>query len=97
MAILLLTQYYALDLDNELMNCFENGRQLMSGGRTKEAIQAFDLCIDMKLECAQAFFNRGVCHYRLGNYRQAKEDLGAAALLGCKDAFLWSEFEQKIR
>lgn len=77
------------------MNCFEKGRQRMSEGLTKEAIQAFDLAIDMKIECAQAFFNRGVCHYRLGNYRQAKDDLGAAALLGCKDALLWSKFEHK--
>lgn len=67
----------------------------MSDGHTKEAIQAFDLAIDMNIECAQAFFNRGVCHYRIGNYRQAKDDLEAAALLGCKDAFPWSKFEQK--
>ena len=67
----------------------------MSDGRNKEAIQAFDLAIDMNIECAQAYFNRGVCHYRRGNYLQAKDDLEAAALLGCKDAFLWSKFEQK--
>jgi tetratricopeptide (TPR) repeat protein len=82
-------------LEIELMNCFENGRQLMSEGLNKEAIQAFDLCIDMNIESAQALFNRGVCHYRLGNYRQAKDDLGAAAILGCKDALLWSVYEQK--
>ena len=68
----------------------------MSEGLTKKAIQAFDLAIDMNIECAQAFFSRGVCHYRMGNYRQAQDDLEAAALLGCKDAFLWSKFEQKI-
>lgn len=65
----------------------------MFAGRTKEAIQAFDLAIDMQIERAQAFFNRGVCHYRLGNYRQARDDLEAAALMGCKDASLWSKFQ----
>jgi tetratricopeptide (TPR) repeat protein len=82
-------------LEIELMNCFENGRQLMSEGLNKEAIQAFEHCIDMNIESAQAFFNRGVCHYRLGNYRQAKDDLEAATLLGCKDASLWSKFQSK--
>ena len=67
----------------------------MSDGRTKEAIQAFDLAINMNIACAQAFFNRGVCHYRLGNYRQAKDDLEAATLLGCRDASLWSKFQPK--
>ena len=68
----------------------------MAEGLTKEAIQAFNLAIDMQIESAQAFFNRGVCHYRLGNYRQANDDLGAAALLGCKDAYPWSKFEQEM-
>lgn len=78
-----------------MMNDFEKGQRYMSEGRNKEAVQAFDVAIDMNIQCARAFFNRGVCHYRLGNYRQAQDDLGAAALLGCEDAFLWSRFEQK--
>jgi hypothetical protein len=40
----------------------------------------------------QAFFGRGVCHYRLGRYRQAAEDMDAATLLGCETAQLWSTF-----
>lgn len=67
----------------------------MSEGLNKAAIQAFDLAIDKNIACARAFFNRGVCHYRLGNYRQAQEDLEAAAVLGCEDAFPWSKFERK--
>jgi tetratricopeptide (TPR) repeat protein len=67
----------------------------MSDGFINEAIQAFYLAIESNIECARAFFNRRVCHYRLGNYRQAKEDLEAAALLGFEDAYLWSKFEQK--
>ena len=67
----------------------------MSAGCHTEAIQAFNLAIDKKETCAQAYFNRGVCNYRLGNYRQAKNDLEAAALLGCKDALFWSKYETK--
>jgi tetratricopeptide (TPR) repeat protein len=81
--------------DFDLKDCFEEGRRRMSDGCDAEAIQAFDLAIDNNIEPAQAYFNRGVCHYRLGNYRQAKDDLEAAALLGCKDALFWSKYETK--
>ena len=67
----------------------------MSDGCLAEAIQAFNLAIDKKTASAQAYFNRGLCNYRLGNYRQAKNDLEAAALLGCKDALFWSKYETK--
>ncbi len=74
---------------------YEEGRRQMSAGCHTEAIQTFDLVIDNKLEFARAYFNRAVCHYRIGNYRQAKNDLEAAALLGCGDAFFWSKYETK--
>ena len=67
----------------------------MSAGCYPEAIQAFNLAIDKKIECTQAYFNRGVCHYRLGNYRQVKNDLEAAALPGCKNALFLSKNETK--
>jgi len=78
-----------------LNDWYEEGRRRMSAGCHTEAIQAFNLAIDKKITCAQAYFNRGVCNYRLGNYRQAKNDLEAAALLGCKDALFWSKYETK--
>ena len=74
---------------------YEKGRRKMTAGNYTEAIQAFDLVIDKKIKFARAYFNRGVCNYRLGNYRQAKSDLEAAALLGCRDAFFWSKYETK--
>lgn len=74
---------------------YDEGQRRMSTGNHAEAIQAFDLVIDNKLEFARAYFNRGVCYYRIGNYRQAKNDLEAAALLGCRDAFFWSKYETK--
>jgi tetratricopeptide (TPR) repeat protein len=82
-------------MDLNVKNYFEQGRRQMSDGRIKEAIHAFDLAIGMKIECADSFFNRGVCHYRIGNFRQAKEDLEAAALLGCNDASLWGKYQRK--
>jgi tetratricopeptide (TPR) repeat protein len=81
--------------DFDLKDWYAEGRRRMSDGCNPEAIQAFNLAIDKKIECAQTYFNRGVCHYRLGNYRQAKSDLEAAALLGCKDALFWSKYETK--
>jgi tetratricopeptide (TPR) repeat protein len=79
----------------DLNDWYEEGRRQMSAGCHAEAIQAFNLAIDKKVASAKAYFNRGVCNYRLGNYRQAKTDLEAAALLGCKDALFWSKYETK--
>jgi tetratricopeptide (TPR) repeat protein len=78
-----------------LNDWYEEGRRRMSAGCNTEAIQAFNLAIDEKVPCAKAYFNRGVCNYRLGNYRQARNDLEAAALLGCNDALFWSKYETK--
>jgi tetratricopeptide (TPR) repeat protein len=86
--------------DFNLKDWYEEGCRRMSDGCHAEAIQAFNLAIDKKIACAQAYFNRGLCNYRLGNYRlgnyrQAKNDLEAAALLGCRDALFWSKYETK--
>jgi tetratricopeptide (TPR) repeat protein len=74
---------------------YDEGQRRMSTGCHTEAIQAFNLAIDKQAAYAQAYFHRGVCNYRLGNYRLAKNDLEAAALLGCEDALFWSKYETK--
>jgi len=79
----------------ENVNWLEEGRHLMQAGHLGRAIEALNLAIDHKINIGRSYFERGVCHYRLGNYRQAKIDLEAAALLGCKDAQLWSQYDQK--
>jgi tetratricopeptide (TPR) repeat protein len=79
----------------ELKNWYEEGRRRMSENSDAGAIDAFDLAIDNDFERAQAYFYRAVCYYRLGNYRQSKNDLQAAALLGCKNALFWSKYETK--
>lgn len=83
------------DLEFEVIDWYEKGRRYMLDGSHSKAIRAFNLAIDHKINCARTYFERGVCHYRLGNYLQAASDLEAAALLGCKDAFFWSKYETK--
>ena len=71
---------------------YEEGRRLTQEGCHREAIEAFNLAIDKNPTYAEAYFVRGACHYALRNYRQAGDDLDAAALLGCRDAQFWSKF-----
>jgi len=71
---------------------YEKGRHLTRDGRHREALEALNLAIDQNPGFAEAYFARGACHYALGSYRQAGDDLDAAALLGCRDAQFWSKF-----
>ena len=79
----------------DLKNWYEEGRRRMSADCNAGAIEALNLAIDKNIDSAKAYFYRAVCYYRRGNYRQSKNDLEAAALLGCKDALFWSKFETK--
>jgi len=76
--------------DREL---YEKGRRLTQDGRHGETIEALNSAIDKNPLHAEAYFARGACHYALGSYRQAVDDLDAAALLGCRDAKFWSKFD----
>lgn len=71
---------------------YEKGRHLTQDGRHREAIEAFNLAISKDPAYAEAYFVRGACYYALGSYRQAAEDLEAAAILGCRDAQFWSRY-----
>jgi tetratricopeptide (TPR) repeat protein len=70
---------------------FERGQRLARDGRQREAIEAFNLAIAKDPAYAEAYFVRGACYYALGSYRQAGDDIDAAAVLGCRDAQLWSK------
>jgi tetratricopeptide (TPR) repeat protein len=72
---------------------YKEGCKLMRAGKLLEAATAFTWAIDRKARVADAYFRRGVCHYLLGTYRMAVEDIRAAALLGCKDAQLWGLYD----
>ena len=73
---------------------YQKGLQLEQKGHYQKAIQAFNQAIDYKIKLAQAYFHRGVCFYKLGNTRQASNDLAAAALLGCKAAEFWTMYDR---
>ena len=50
--------------------------------------------IDNKIKFAEAYFERGVCFYKLGNSHQAASDLAASAMLGFEAAELWSKYDK---
>ena len=71
---------------------YDEGKRLTEKSCHREAVEAFDLAIQINSWYAEAYLARGACHYVLGNYRQAGDDLDAAALLGCQDAQFWSKY-----
>jgi tetratricopeptide (TPR) repeat protein len=74
---------------------YQKGLQLKQKGHYQKAIHAFNQAIDNQIKFAEAYFERGVCFYKLGNNRQATDDLAAAAVLGCNAAEFWSKHDQK--
>ena len=78
-------------LDSGAGDWYEKGRTLTREGCPAEAIEAFSRAIQKNSAHAEAYFARGACHYTLGNYRQAEDDLDIAALLGCQEAQFWSK------
>jgi tetratricopeptide (TPR) repeat protein len=73
---------------------YQQGLKLKQKGHYQKAIDAFNQAIDHKIKFAESYFERGVCFYKLGNNRQATDDLAAAAMLGCKAAELWSKHDR---
>jgi tetratricopeptide (TPR) repeat protein len=72
----------------------QKGLQLKHKGQYQKAIQAFDQAIDHKIKLAEAYYERALCFYKLGNSQQAANDLAAAALLGCNAAEFWSKYDR---
>ena len=69
---------------------YERGQRLTQDGHHSEAIQALNQAIAKDPAYAEAYFARGACYYALGRYDQARDDIDAAAILGCRDAQFWS-------
>ena len=86
----------ACDPDLTADQWYRKGDKLRCAGKYAQAISAFNSAIDCNAEFASAYFMRGVCHYLLGHYLQATDDMHAAALLGCEDAQLWSKYDTKV-
>ncbi len=74
---------------------YDRGYHLSMAGNHAEAIEAYNRAIELDVDFARAYFGRAACHYVLGNYRRAIEDMDAATLFGCADAQMWSRFERK--
>ena len=73
---------------------YRKGLQLKQKGHYKKAIRAFSQAIDNKIRFAEAYFERGLCFYKLGNGRQAADDLAASAVLGCEAAEFWCRYDK---
>jgi len=71
------------------------GHRLMRIKQYREAVSAFDKAIDGDTTYAPAYFFRGACHYLIGNYQLANDDMDTAAILGYRDAQFWSKFEMR--
>lgn len=79
----------------EASRLYAEGCRLQSAGRLKQAVLYMSRAIECDGRFARAYFKRGACHYMLGNYRLARNDLDAASVLGCGDAQLWSRFDSR--
>jgi len=69
---------------------YKRGQDLIQGGGHREAVEALDRAIAKDPACADAYFARGACYYKLGRYDRAGDDIDAAAILGCRDAQFFS-------
>ena len=74
---------------------YVRGCQLQQAGKLDEAVSELSRAIECDARCAEAYFSRGACHYMLGHYRLARNDLDAAAVLGCEEALLWSRYDNR--
>ena len=72
---------------------YQKGRRLQHAGRLNEAVSELNKAIECNARYAEAYFHRGACHYMLGHYQFARNDMNAAALLGCEEAQLWSKYD----
>ncbi|MGB8427039.1 MAG: tetratricopeptide repeat protein [Desulfobacterales bacterium] len=77
----------------EARSWYEKGCTFYGAEKYPEAVTAFTAAIDADQGTAEAYFKRGVCHYLLGHWRHAEQDLQAAGLLGCQAALLWSRYD----
>ena len=80
-------------IETEAETCVAEGMRLIRASRFRQALAVFDRALEMKAGYGEAFFGRGICRYKLGQYPSAAADLDAATLLGCETAQLWSRFD----
>ena len=67
-------------MDNMEQECdkwYRFGWKLMEDGSYLQSIKAFDQAIYEKAEFGEAYFARGICHYKLGSYHSSAHDMKA--------------------
>ena len=73
----------------ELLNATDwvsKGVILYKSGDYQKAIHAFSIAIDLDLTFSAAYLTRAVAYYKLGDKKQATQNLEVAARLGHKNA-----------
>ncbi len=73
---------------------YREGRELALTGDYAQAISVFNRTIDLYKGYAKAYFDRGVCYYKLGQYTRATDDINAASVLGFETAQFWSKHQR---
>ena len=76
---------------------YANAQRLARDGKYVEAIDVFDQIININNGFAEAYFERGVCSYKIGQYHRATDDINAATVLGCETAQMWSRYQMVAR
>ncbi len=66
------------------MDRVEKGKALYKDGKYDEAIEEFSSAIQLKSNYAIAYYNRAIAYNKVGNYKQAEQDLREASYLGHK-------------
>lgn len=64
----------------------EKGKKLFRAGKYQEAIDIFTSAIELKPDHAAAYYNRAVVYHKIGDIKQAENDLKEASYLGDKKA-----------
>jgi tetratricopeptide (TPR) repeat protein len=64
----------------------EKGKNLYRAGEYEEAVDALTSAIELKPNNANAYYNRAIVYYKLGDAQQAENDLKEASYLGHKKA-----------
>ena len=70
------------------------GINLINAGRLNDAINEFNASIKMKINNPEAFYNRSVAQYRLGNFKDAKEDIKQALKYSPENKYYNDMYEQ---
>jgi tetratricopeptide (TPR) repeat protein len=61
--------------DRAVRSWLRQGKHLLKHGLYKDAVESFQMVVDIEAECGAAYINMGVAYFFLGKYDQALEQL----------------------